>query len=137
MKVSKFSTIALAALLALPVSAEDDKKVTFVDHVLPILDNKCNNCHNPDEAKGGLDLSSFSAALSGGSGGEVAVTQDPSGSRMYTLAAGTEEPVMPPKGTKMNEKELQIVSDWIKGGMLETSSSKARKSDKPKVDFDS
>ncbi len=137
MKAPHFSAIAAILSLALPALGQDASKVTFVDHVLPILENKCNNCHNPDEAKGGLDLTSFGAALTGGSGGEVAVPEDPSGSRLYTLAAGTEEPIMPPKGTKMDEKELKLVSDWIKGGMLETSSSKARKSDKPKIDFDS
>ena len=137
MKAFHFPALIATAFLALPIQGEDAAKVTFVDHVLPVLENKCNNCHNPDEAKGGLDLTTFAAALSGGSGGEIAVPEDPSGSRMFTLAAGTEEPFMPPKGTKMDEKELKLVSDWIKGGMLETGSSKARKSDKPKIDLNS
>lgn len=117
--------------------ADDAKKVTFVDDVLPILENKCANCHNPDESKGGLDLSSFSATLIGGSGGEIVVSQDAGSSRIFTLAAHKEEPFMPPKGTAATEKELKVISDWITGGLLETKSSKARKTDKPKIDFDS
>ncbi len=119
------------------LSADEKAKVTFIDDVLPILENRCNNCHNPDEAKGGLNLATFSATLTGGSGGEIVISEDPGSSRLFTLAAHTEEPIMPPKGTKMTEKELKIVSDWIAGGLLETKNSKARKSDKPKVDLNS
>ncbi len=129
-----------AALILLSGSlsaAEDEEKVTFADDVLPILEDKCVNCHNPDESKGGLDLSSYSAALAGGSGGDVAVSEDPSGSRIYSLAAHLEEPFMPPKGSPTDEKELIVISNWIAGGLLETKSSTARKSDKPKIDFDS
>ena len=49
-------------------AAEEGAKVTFADDVFPILENKCVNCHNTDEAKGGLDLASFGATMTGGSG---------------------------------------------------------------------
>ena len=117
--------------------AGDAKKVTFIDDVFPILDNKCVSCHNPDESKGGLDLSTFSATLAGGSGGDIVVSQDADSSRIYTLTAHKEEPFMPPKGTGATEKELKVIADWVAGGLLETKSSKARKSDKPKVDLNS
>ncbi|MDF1825158.1 MAG: hypothetical protein P1U68_10980 [Verrucomicrobiales bacterium] len=129
--------LSLAAAAHDAHSAEDAAKVTFADHVFPILENKCLNCHNADEAKGGLDLSTYGATLTGGSGGEIVVSEDPGSSRLFTLSAHTEEPFMPPKGTPANEKELKVLSDWIAGGLLETSNSKARKSDKPKIDFNS
>lgn len=128
----------LAASAAIPALTADEKtKVTYADHVLPILENKCVNCHNADEAKGGLDLSTYAATMNGGSGGDVVTSEDPGSSRLFTLSAHTEEPFMPPKGTPADEKELKILSDWIAGGLLETSSSKARKSDKPKIDLNS
>lgn len=126
-----------AAAACASLTAEEKDKVTFADHVFPVLESKCVNCHNADEAKGGLDLSTYAATLAGGSGGDVVTSEDPGGSRLFTLSAHTEEPFMPPRGTKANEAELKILSDWIAGGLLETSSSKARKSDKPKVDFNS
>ena len=127
----------LPSLLLPSDGPKSGEKVTFVDHVLPILEDKCVNCHNPDESKGGLDLSTYSATLTGGSGGEIVIAEDPGNSRLFSLSAHLEEPVMPPRGTKASEKELKILSDWISGGILETSSSTARKSDKPKIDFDS
>ncbi|NNE93058.1 MAG: hypothetical protein HKN23_15540, partial [Verrucomicrobiales bacterium] len=140
-------TLCLTVSICLALSggssllAQDDKKAaaapktTFVDHVLPILENRCLNCHNPDEAKGGLDLSTFGATMTGGSGGEVVVAEDPGGSRLYTLMAHTETPKMPPEKPKSPDKEIEIIKNWIAGGLLETASSKARKSNKPKLDM--
>src|SRR5690606_33893916 len=139
-KEMKKTTSCLAAVLVLlpPLAgraAGEAAKVTFADDVLPILEAKCVNCHNTDEAKGGLDLASYGAALTGGSGGAVVVSEDPKASRLYTLAAHTEEPIMPPRGTKATDAELKVISDWIAGGLLETKNSKAKKSDKPKLDL--
>ncbi len=137
----KAPTILLIASILLINGAtalgEDTGKITFVDDILPILEDKCVNCHNPDESKGGLDLSTFSATMTGGSGGDIVVSEDPTGSRLYSLAAHLEEPFMPPKGTQADEKELKLLSDWVASGLLETQSSTARKSDKPKIDFNS
>ncbi|MEQ1839532.1 MAG: c-type cytochrome domain-containing protein, partial [Verrucomicrobiales bacterium] len=66
------ATILLFGLQALN-AAEEGAKVTFADDVFPILENKCVNCHNTDEAKGGLDLASFGATMTGGSGGAVVI----------------------------------------------------------------
>ena len=118
-----------------PLVDAQEKKVTFEDHVLPIFEAKCLNCHNPDESKGGLDLSTYSATMNGGSGGEVAISEDPLGSRVYSLMAHAEEPYMPPKKPKAPDEELQVIADWISGGMLETKDSTAKKSDKPKLNL--
>jgi len=114
-----------------------DAKIGFAEHVLPILESKCVNCHNADESKGGLNLASFSATMAGGAGGAVVTAGDPLGSRLYTLSSHKEEPYMPPKGTAADEAELKLIADWINGGLLETKDSKARKSDKPKIDLNS
>lgn len=127
----KSTSTLIAALLFTGLqaltAADEAAKVTFADDVFPILDNKCVSCHNTDEAKGGLDLASFGATMAGGSGGAVVISENPKSSRLYTLAAHTEEPIMPPKGTKATDEELKIISDWIAGGLLETKNSKAKK----------
>lgn len=138
MRIPPRSLPALLAALAAPLSLTgQETKVTFADHVLPILENKCVNCHNADESKGGLNLASFSATMGGGAGGSVVTAGDPLGSRLYTLSAHKEEPYMPPKGTAADEAELKVIADWINGGLLETKDSKVRKADKPKVDLNS
>ncbi len=111
------------------------EKVNFEDHILPILENRCLNCHNPDKAKGGLDLSSYTAMMSGGSGGEVVTPMEAGSSRIYTLSARTEEPVMPPKGEHVTAEELALLEKWIQAGILETSSSTAKKASKPTLNL--
>ncbi|MEM1295595.1 MAG: c-type cytochrome domain-containing protein, partial [Verrucomicrobiota bacterium] len=109
------------------------EKVTFQDHVMPFLENACLNCHNPDEAKGGLDLTSYAATMAGGSGGDVVQAGNPDGSRLFTLTAHTEEPVMPPNKPKSDGKYLDVLKKWIEGGLLETTNSKAKKSTAPTI----
>ncbi|MCC6883882.1 MAG: hypothetical protein IT576_17115, partial [Verrucomicrobiales bacterium] len=135
MKLSRLAPLFVVFILAPFSQGQDKKKVTYKDHVLPILENRCLNCHNPDETKGGLDLSTFSATMSGGSGGKVAFAEDPDGSRIYRLFAHLEEPYMPPEKPKGADAELQVIKDWIMGGMLETANSRAMKNDKPKLDM--
>jgi WD40 repeat protein len=139
MKSPHFAAVSILALGASSTlfGADAGPKKTYTDDVFPILDAKCLNCHNTDEAKGGLDLASYATTLAGGSGGAVVVSEDPKGSRLFTLSSHIEEPIMPPKGTKMTDAELNVISDWIAGGLLETKNSKAKKSDKPKLDLTS
>ncbi|GAA5494587.1 chromosome partition protein Smc [Rubritalea halochordaticola] len=120
---------------ALISSALAQEKITYQDHVLPILENSCTNCHNPDKKKGGLDLSSYSAAMAGGSGGKIADAGDGASSRIFLTSTHSEEPFMPPKGEKLSKKETDLIRAWIDGGLLETKNSKAKKSDTPKISF--
>jgi hypothetical protein len=89
--------VLLGSLLsALPSAAAVPEKVTFDDHVLPILQNACNNCHNPDKKKAGLDLTSYGTSILGSDGGKVVLPGDAAGSLLLKCIKGTEEPVMPP-----------------------------------------
>ncbi|RFC42748.1 MAG: WD40 repeat/Chromosome segregation ATPase [Verrucomicrobia bacterium] len=124
--------VSFACALGLVAArAADGEKVTFVDHVLPVLESACLNCHNPDEAKGGLDLTTYSATMAGGSGGAVVKAGNPDGSRIVTLTAHTEEPVMPPNKPKIADAQIAILKKWVEGGLLETKDSKAKKSTGP------
>lgn len=121
--------LRLAVLLAVPAAAED--KVSFQDHVRPIFEAACNNCHNPDKKKGGLDLTSYAALMAGGSSGEIAVAGDPAGSRLYACVTKAAEPFMPPQGDGLAAPDLDILKRWIEGGLLDTRDGVARKAKKP------
>ena len=123
--------LAFPALAAGLSSAAD--KVTYDDHVLPLFQQCCLNCHNPDKAKGGLDLSTFSGAMKGGSGGKIAEPGD-AGSKLIAVVMQTSEPKMPPEGEKLGSEQINLLKAWIEGGLLENKSSSARKPSKPKFD---
>lgn len=115
----------------LPCAAAE--KVTYDDHVFPLLEQSCLNCHNPDKTKGGLDLSSYAGAMKGGSGGKIAEPGD-TGSKLIAVVMQNSEPKMPPEGDKLADAQIDLLKSWIEGGLLENASSKARKPSKPKFD---
>lgn len=111
------------------------EKITFADHVLPLVEQHCAKCHNSDKKKGDLDLSSYSGALKGGGTGVAVVAGNPDSSKLIKVLTHGEEPFMPPNKPPMAEKELALFRKWIAGGLLETSGSKAIAATKPSVDL--
>ena len=123
----------LVTLIALPSLVIAEEKVTYDDHVFPIFQQSCLNCHNPDKTKGGLDLSSFTLTLKGGSGGKIAEPGD-TNSPLITSVQQTGDKKMPPEGDKLSAGQITILKNWIDGGLLENKSSSARKPSKPKFE---
>ena len=135
MKRLLFSIGAVTLLGGAAVAADAKaEKVTFQEHVLPIFRNACLRCHNPDKAKGDLDISTFNALLAGGGSGMIVESGDPGASSLVKVITHEEEPEMPPNG-KLEDKEIEIIKKWIAGGLLERSDSKAIQSNKPKMDL--
>lgn len=118
--------------LLLPLKAAE--RITYDDHVSPIFQQACLNCHNPDKTKGGLDLSNYSATIRGGSGGAIAAPGDNS-SILLALVRHQAEPKMPPEGDKLDQASIRLLQAWIEGGLLENSSSRARKAQNKSPDF--
>ncbi len=123
----------IIALLAFPSLAFSEEKTTFDEHVFPIFQQSCLNCHNPDKTKGGLDLSSYTSALKGGSGGKI-VEPGETGSSLITSVQQTSDKKMPPEGDKLSDDQIKILIRWIDGGLLENKSSSARKPTKPRFE---
>ncbi len=126
--------MVLSAMVAGLVSAAD-KKITYEEHVKPVFKEHCLNCHNPDKSKGDLNLASYQALLVGSSSGEIVQPGNPSRSVLMSVITHADEPEMPPKKPKIPGEQIATIEAWIKGGLLETSGSVARKSDKRAVDF--
>lgn len=111
-------------LLAGGVCAAPAGRITFDEHVLPVLRNSCLNCHNPDKKKADFDASSYSAIMAGGGSGKVLAPEDPQASLLWRLVTHAEEPAMPPKGPRLPDADLEILKRWIEGGLPENSGSK-------------
>jgi len=101
------------------------EKITYEDHLLPILRNECTSCHNPDKKKGGLDLSSYQAILTGSDSGAVVAAGDPDNSKLFKVVAHTDDPNMPKGKGKLPDKDVNVFKQWIAGGMLENAGGKA------------
>jgi len=127
--------ILAAGLVSAASWAQDAEKLTYDDHIRPLLENKCFSCHNPDKKKGGLEMTSYAGLMNGGSGGAVVDAGNPQASRLWTMSAHKEEPYMPPEGAPLEAKDLALLSKWVAGGVLQAKGSVAKKSNKPKVDL--
>jgi hypothetical protein len=126
-------TVGLAlALVAGPCAVlategrSEDEKVTFEDHALPVFRARCAACHNPDKKSGGLDLSTYTNLMEGGSSGSSIEPGDPENSYLFSLVTHADEPYMPPGNNKIPDAEIEVLKKWIAGGALETKSSKAK-----------
>ena len=128
-------TILALALMATPCAlGQESEKITFDDHVKPILKSRCSSCHNAQRREGDLDVTNYSNLMLGGGSGEVIASQDSSSSYLYQLITHEESPEMPPSGTKIPDAEIQKIAKWIDLGALENKGSKAAPA-KPKLDI--
>ena len=130
---SVVTIVCLQAVLAVSGAAEEVKKVTFVDHALPVLRQRCGSCHNADKKTAGLDVTTFAGIMAGGGSGEVVVAGDASGSYLFRVVNHDDEPTMPPDAPPIPEAERQTLRAWIDGGVLENSGSVAVKAKKVEV----
>ena len=127
------SRVFASSLLILSAAAED--KVTYQDHILPLVEANCSKCHNADKKKADLDLTSYQGALKGSGSGAVLVSGNLDGSKLWKAITHAEEPTMPPNRPKLADKELEVFKKWILGGLLETAGGKAIAAAAPAVDL--
>ncbi len=104
-------------------NAEGEKDVVSWDQVRPVFQKRCFACHRGEQARGGLDLSSVAAIRAGSTSGAAVVSGHPEQSLIYTLPAHLENPQMPPSGNRISQRELELISGWISGGLSEKLSS--------------
>lgn len=92
--------------------AQDEKQRHFDAAIAPILLNRCLECHNPADKKGGLDLSGREGLAKGGDSGEVVVSGDAPNSVLWQrIEAGD----MPPK-KPLAKEEAETLRQWIGDG---------------------
>lgn len=99
--------------------------MTYDEQVLPIFRNTCNNCHNPDKKKAGLDLTTYQSTLQGSENGKVVQSGNTGGSLLLKCVKQIDDPKMPPKGDKLSDQDIATLEKWIAGQLLENSTGKA------------
>src|SRR5699024_7675934 len=117
-----FTSLAAAqeAKPAAPMAA----KITYDEHVRPILREHCFSCHSVDKQESGLSLDTYQKAMAGGSSGEIVIAGDLGSSRLWALVSHAEEPKMPPRQDKLPAAKLDLISKWIEQGAPENAGSK-------------
>lgn len=109
--------IALLASGYAPVQAQD-KPVSFINDVAPIVKEYCMACHDPKKKNGKYDMSTPHLLMEGGVNGEMIIPGDIEDSEFYTLIVTDEERRMPPrdKGEAVPKEQAEIIKKWIEQG---------------------
>ena len=103
-----------------------DEPVDFDRHILPILVERCQSCHNAPydkngrtiHPKAGLRLDSYEWVMKGNLDGTVVEAGNPDESYLYEVLTLDEEDdmFMPPKGGPLTTEQIEVFKRWIQDG---------------------
>ena len=100
--------------LAALTSASAQEKLTFEQHVRPILKTYCLDCHGGGEKlEGNLDLRLAKFAAKGGESGPALVAGDAAKSKLVERMKSGE---MPPLEKKVPADKIAVIEQWIAAG---------------------
>lgn len=92
--------------------------IDFFEHVKPLLEARCYDCHKGSKIKGELRLDTREAALRGGEYDGPAVTPGKveDSSLIWRIRHDAGDDIMPPKGDPLSKEEIAMLEQWIKEG---------------------
>lgn len=102
---------ASSAVVEAPASAN----VSFTGDILPIIQNRCVDCHGGRQKKEGLDMKTYESLMAGSRSGPVLVPGDANASLLVELIVKGD---MPNRGEPVTPAELQLIMDWVNQGAL-------------------
>jgi cytochrome c len=91
----------------------------YTDHISPLLQARCVNCHGSRKSKGELRLDSVEAILAGGENGQVFNLETPQESEMIRrlhLPLEHEEHMPPEQKVQPSKEEIELLAVWIEAG---------------------
>lgn len=110
----------ISLLLFIVPSVGGAYQTTPFDAARDVLEPKCLECHTPQEAKGGLVLTTRDAFFVGGDSGAPVVPGDPAGSELVerVLLPDGDPDIMPPRkhGPRLEPAEIAALERWIEAG---------------------
>ncbi len=96
-----------------------EEAVVYKDLIHPILESRCNSCHNSQKKKGELEMKTFEAMLKGGENGPALEAGNAAESEMVVRMHLPEDDDdhMPPDGKKqVTEEQIALITWWIDQG---------------------
>lgn len=105
----------LGGLVLVAISATA-AAVDFRKDVLPILESNCIKCHKDGKEKGDLNLQEHKIKEFIGSGLPIVPGKPSGGLLMKVVMSDDPDYKMPPKGSRLSEKEIATLKMWIAEG---------------------
>jgi hypothetical protein len=96
-----------------------DSGVSYSQHIFPVFNAKCVNCHGVGTTEAGLDLTTWSGTVANPS---IVFPGEPDNSRLvWSIEGRPGFPTMPPVGSPyapLNQNQINGVRTWIAEGAL-------------------
>lgn len=110
----------VAWLLMSPHSLNaQEKQISFINDVAPILKENCFACHDAKKRSGKYDMTTFEKMMAGGAGEEGITAGKHADSEVYTLMVTDKERRMPPRKDNLSPvpvAQTEIIKKWIDQG---------------------
>jgi WD40 repeat protein len=109
------------AVLATVVARAQEAQPSYWRDVRPILQQRCQGCHQPAKAEGDVVLTTHAALVSGDD--PVVLARDASHSRLIEAVSksGDDAPAMPKDGAPLREQQIAVLCAWIAAGAVDDS----------------
>ncbi len=98
---------------AVTTTAITPENVSFAKDVLPILQDRCSECHGDNDPDEGLVLTSYKDVMLGSIYGAVVKPGDPEGSYLVEMVSTGK---MPKKGADLTKMQIDTIIAWINAG---------------------
>lgn len=121
------ATVAACGSSAHGEDAAPANKVSFFRDIRPILQDRCQGCHQPAKPQGGLVLTTYGDLREGGESEEAAIVPGkPQESELYKqitvsqiTAAEGEKPSMPKDADPLPKHQIELIARWITEGAVD------------------
>ena len=113
-------------------STDMSKGISFHDHIFPLIEERCLDCHSEPyvkngrtiHPKAGLRLDTYESIIEGNLDGTIVEKGNADESTLYAvITLDSDDPeIMPPKGDPLTEEEINMFKQWIIEGAKENPS---------------
>ena len=125
-RIALVALAALSTVASAPSAAAQDDSPSYYRDVWPVIQQRCQGCHQPAQLGGELNLTSFEGLAAGGMNGPALVAGKPKQSRMLKMLRGEIEPAMPMRSEPLAEAAIAAISDWIAAGAADDTPDEVR-----------
>lgn len=112
------AALALGLFLAPSTARAQEKPVSFINDVAPILKESCFACHDAKKRSGKFDMTTFEKFLAGGNNDTPVAAGKPEESLLLELVTAKGTKRMPPegKGQPLTKGQIAVITNWVKQG---------------------
>ncbi len=105
-------------LMAPPEVSAQNKKVSFINDVAPILKKNCFSCHDAKTKKGKFDMTTYENFRKGGRNDDPVIPGMPRISYLMDVLTAKDLSRMPPQdvGGPLPKEQIDLIAAWIQQG---------------------